>query len=75
MKTPACTPKHIFHYNICGTHCDKGRWYLIIIKIIKLRFKKLITLVSLPYKNILIPRLFCVTRERVKAEVKLKAEQ
>jgi hypothetical protein len=56
-KTLACTPKHIFHYNICGTRCDKGRWYLITVKIIKLRFKKLITLVSLPYKNILIPRL------------------
>jgi hypothetical protein len=48
---------------------------MIIIKIIKLRFNQLITLVNLPYNNILIPRLFCVTLERVKAEVKLKAEQ
>jgi len=47
----------------------------MIIKIIKLRFKKLIALVSLPYKNILIRRLFCLTWERVKAEVQLKAEQ
>jgi len=75
MQTPACTPKHIFPSNVCGIHCDKGRWYLIIIKIIKLRFNELITLVSLPYKKILIPKLFCVTWERVNAALKLRAEQ
>jgi hypothetical protein len=36
MMTPEYTPKHIFRGNICGTNYDKGRWYLIILEIIKL---------------------------------------
>lgn len=74
IMTPEYAPKHIFRSNICGTNYDKGRWYLIILKIIKLFFNELITLLSLPYKNILTPRLFCVTWKRMKSEVKLKAE-